>query len=111
MQFGVHVFPTEHSIQPDELARAAEECGLDSVWFSEHSHIPVRFLTAPGRGPAYHLALVDLALGKGRTESGVAQSQMLEPEDVAEAILFACTQSERARIIQIQMRTMAEPLA
>jgi probable F420-dependent oxidoreductase len=51
MQFGVHVFPTEHSFPPDELARAAEERGLDSVWFSEHTHIPVRFLTAPGRGP------------------------------------------------------------
>jgi probable F420-dependent oxidoreductase len=47
MQFGVHIFPTETSIQPDELARAAEERGLDSVWFSEHSHIPLRFLNAP----------------------------------------------------------------
>lgn len=52
MQFGVHVFPTEYSIQPDELARAAEERVLDSVWFSEHTHIPMRFLTAPGRGPS-----------------------------------------------------------
>lgn len=51
MQFGVHIFPTEHSFPPDELARAAEARGLDSVWFSEHTHIPVRFLTAPGRGP------------------------------------------------------------
>jgi probable F420-dependent oxidoreductase len=51
MQFGVHVFPTEFSIQPDELARAAEDRGLDSVWFSEHTHIPLRFLSAPGRGP------------------------------------------------------------
>ena len=51
MQFGVHIFPTQYSIQPDELARAAEERGLDSVWFSEHTHIPVRFLEAPGRGP------------------------------------------------------------
>lgn len=51
MHFGVHIFPTEHSMQPDELARAAEERGLDSVWFSEHTHIPVRFLNAPGRGP------------------------------------------------------------
>jgi probable F420-dependent oxidoreductase len=51
MQFGVHIFPTEHSIQPDELARAVEARGLDSLWFSEHTHIPVRFLTAPGRGP------------------------------------------------------------
>ena len=52
MQFGVHVFPTEHSIQPDELARDVEERGLDSLWFSEHTHIPVRFLNTPGRGPS-----------------------------------------------------------
>src|SRR5215211_807913 len=51
MQFGVHIFPTQHSIQPDELARACEERGLESLWFSEHTHIPVRFLEAPGRGP------------------------------------------------------------
>jgi probable F420-dependent oxidoreductase len=52
MQFGVHIFPTQTSIQPDEVARAAEERGLDSVWFSEHTHIPLRFLEAPGRGPS-----------------------------------------------------------
>jgi probable F420-dependent oxidoreductase len=52
MQFGVHVFPTQYSFQPDELARAVEERGLDSLWFSEHTHIPVRFLEAPGRGPS-----------------------------------------------------------
>jgi len=52
MQFGVHIFPTEHSFQPDELARAVEERGLESLWFSEHTHIPVRFLEAPGRGPS-----------------------------------------------------------
>jgi probable F420-dependent oxidoreductase len=52
MQFGVHIFPTEYSIQPDELGRAVEERDLDSLWFSEHTHIPVRFLKEPGRGPA-----------------------------------------------------------
>jgi probable F420-dependent oxidoreductase len=63
MQFGVHVFPTEHSIQPDELARAAEERGLDSLWFSEHTHIPVGFLSAPGRGsslPDYYWQTYDI---------------------------------------------------
>ena len=44
MQLGVHIFPTQFSFQPDELALTAEERGLDSVWFSEHSHIPVGFL-------------------------------------------------------------------
>ncbi|MBN1429584.1 MAG: SDR family oxidoreductase [Anaerolineae bacterium] len=53
----------------------------------------------------------EFALGKGRTEESVAQSEMLEPEDVAGAVVLACTQSARARIIEVQMRTMAEPLA
>jgi NADP-dependent 3-hydroxy acid dehydrogenase YdfG len=53
----------------------------------------------------------EFALGKGRTEQSVAQSDMLDPEDVASAVLLACTQSAKSRIIQIQMRTMAEALA
>jgi NADP-dependent 3-hydroxy acid dehydrogenase YdfG len=53
----------------------------------------------------------EFALGKGRTEQGVAESGMLEPEDVAGAVLLACTQSPRSRIIEIQMRTMDEALA
>jgi 3-oxoacyl-[acyl-carrier protein] reductase len=52
----------------------------------------------------------EFALGKGRTEESVAASGMLDPEDVAGAILMACTQSPRSRIIEIQMRTMAESL-
>ncbi len=52
----------------------------------------------------------EFALGKGRTEDSVAQSQMLEADDVAQAVLFACTQPAGSRIIQIQMRTMAEQL-
>jgi NADP-dependent 3-hydroxy acid dehydrogenase YdfG len=52
----------------------------------------------------------EFALGTGRTEKGVAESTMLEPEDVARAVLLACTQSDGARIIEIQMRTMSEAL-
>jgi len=53
----------------------------------------------------------EFALGKGRTVESVAQSAMLESEDVAGAVLLACTQAPGSRIIEIQMRTMAEPLA
>jgi 3-oxoacyl-[acyl-carrier protein] reductase len=53
----------------------------------------------------------EFALGKGRTEQKVAESSMLEPADVAGAVLLACTQSPGSRIIEIQMRTMAEGLA
>jgi len=52
----------------------------------------------------------EFAIGKGRTVTGVDASNMLEAEDVAEAVLFACTQPKNSRIIQIQMRTMAEAL-
>lgn len=53
----------------------------------------------------------EFALGTGRTEEGVAASGMLDASDVAGAVLLACTQSKQSRIIEIQMRTMAEPLA
>ncbi len=53
----------------------------------------------------------EFALGRGRNEEGVAQSEMLDPEDVAGVVLMACTQSPRSRIIEVQMRTMAESLA
>jgi NADP-dependent 3-hydroxy acid dehydrogenase YdfG len=53
----------------------------------------------------------EFAIGKGRTEKGVAESDMLDPQDVAAVVLLACTQSPRSRIIQVQMRTMAEALA
>jgi NAD(P)-dependent dehydrogenase (short-subunit alcohol dehydrogenase family) len=52
----------------------------------------------------------EFALGKGRTEKNVASSGMLDPEDVAGVVLMACTQSSRSRIIEVQMRTMDEPL-
>jgi 3-oxoacyl-[acyl-carrier protein] reductase len=52
----------------------------------------------------------EFALGKGRTEEGVAKSGMLDPEDVAGAVLLACTQSSNSRIIEVQMRTMDESL-
>ncbi|HMB21659.1 MAG: SDR family oxidoreductase [Chloroflexota bacterium] len=52
----------------------------------------------------------EFALGKGRTEQSVAASGMLDSEDVAGVILRACTQSSHSRIIEVQMRTMDEPL-
>ncbi len=40
MDFGVVMFPTDYAIRPDQLARALEERGFESVWFPEHTHIP-----------------------------------------------------------------------
>ena len=35
------MFPTDRAIRPDELAREAEARGFESLWFPEHTHIPV----------------------------------------------------------------------
>jgi probable F420-dependent oxidoreductase len=45
MDYGVAMFPTEYAIAPDELARALEERGFESVWFPEHTHIPASRLS------------------------------------------------------------------
>ncbi len=39
--FGVTIFPTDKTIQPIKLAKAVEDRGLDSLFFPEHTHIPV----------------------------------------------------------------------
>ncbi|HXZ03333.1 MAG TPA: hypothetical protein VEH81_00795 [Ktedonobacteraceae bacterium] len=53
----------------------------------------------------------EFALGTGRTAESVAQSGWLDAEDVAQAVLLSCTQPSHSRIIEIQMRSMSEPLA
>ena len=40
MNFGVGMFVTDYAIPIDELARAAEERGFESLWVPEHTHIP-----------------------------------------------------------------------
>jgi alkanesulfonate monooxygenase SsuD/methylene tetrahydromethanopterin reductase-like flavin-dependent oxidoreductase (luciferase family) len=52
VDYGVVMFPTEYAIAPDELARALEERGFESVWFPEHTHIPAsRRSPWPGGAP------------------------------------------------------------
>jgi probable F420-dependent oxidoreductase len=40
MKYAVSMFPTEYAIRIDDLARAAEERGFESLWVPEHTHIP-----------------------------------------------------------------------
>ena len=40
MRIGVTAFLSDRSIQPAELARAAEDRGFDSMYVPEHTHIP-----------------------------------------------------------------------
>ncbi len=51
MKYGLVMFPTDYSIGPAELAKAAEERGFESLWFPEHTHIPASRLSQwPGGG-------------------------------------------------------------
>jgi probable F420-dependent oxidoreductase len=40
MKFGLTIFPTDYSIAPAELGRAAEDAGFEALFFAEHTHIP-----------------------------------------------------------------------
>ncbi len=53
----------------------------------------------------------EFAIGTGRTQAGVAASEMLDAEDVAAAALLMATQPAGSRILEIRMRPMVEPLA
>ena len=50
----------------------------------------------------------EFAIGKGRTESFVAQSSMMQASEVAEAILFACEQPPNVRVVQMTIRNVGE---
>jgi probable F420-dependent oxidoreductase len=41
LQFGIAMFPADYAIDPVALGRLAEERGFESLWFPEHTHIPV----------------------------------------------------------------------
>ena len=51
VSFGVSIFVTDYSIQPVPLARALEERGFESVFLTEHTHIPAS-RTSPWPGGA-----------------------------------------------------------
>lgn len=48
----------------------------------------------------------EFAVGKGRTEEEVKGSYMMEPQEVAEAIVYACMQPANVRIPQMTVRHM-----
>ncbi len=48
----------------------------------------------------------EFALGKGRTDESIRESHMMRPEDVANAIVFACMQPPNTRISEMTVRHM-----
>ena len=50
MKYGLSFFPADFSIRFDELARATEAHGFESLLVAEHTHIPTSRLTVPSSG-------------------------------------------------------------
>lgn len=98
---GLYGFPSEAVYCASKFAQVGFVQALDRELRSKGIKVGV---ICPGG------VKTEFALGKGRTEAGVAASGMLEPEDVAKAIEFACAQGPNSRIIEIQLRTMSESL-
>jgi 3-oxoacyl-[acyl-carrier protein] reductase len=48
----------------------------------------------------------EFAIGRGRTEQAIQQSRMMDPRELADAILFACMQPPNVRILQMTVRHM-----
>jgi probable F420-dependent oxidoreductase len=95
MHFGVVMFPTDYAIRPDELARALEERGFESLWVPEHTHIPAsRRSPWPGGGElprdywhAYDpfLALTAAAMATSRLRLGTGICLVIERDPIITA--------------------------
>ncbi len=55
MRLGITAFLTDRAMAPADLARAAEDRGFHSLFFPEHTHLPVRADTPPALVEGVHL--------------------------------------------------------
>ncbi len=98
MKIGLTIFPTDRTIGPVELARQAEARGFSSLWFPEHTHIPVSRRTPAPTGeaelpeeylrcldPVVALTAAAIATERLIVGSGVALVAQHHPIDYAKA--------------------------
>jgi probable F420-dependent oxidoreductase len=95
MDFGVSYFPTDDAIEPAELARMAEERGFESVFVTEHTHIPASRETpypAGGELPREYwriydpfVALATMAAATERIRVGTAICLLVERDPITTA--------------------------
>jgi probable F420-dependent oxidoreductase len=62
MRYGLFIFPTDQTMDPGEVARAAEERGFEALLFPEHTHMPLNHTPFPGGGdvPVRYKRTLDL---------------------------------------------------
>ncbi len=99
MRFGLMTFPTDYSIPPAELGRAAEDAGFETLLFAEHTHIPVRRDTPNPRGGElpdkyWHthdpfVALATVAQATERLRFGTGICLVVERDPITTAKLVA----------------------
>ncbi|HEX3292448.1 MAG TPA: LLM class F420-dependent oxidoreductase [Solirubrobacterales bacterium] len=95
MDFGVSYFPTDESVEPAALARMAEERGFESVFVTEHTHIPASRETdypAGGELPREYwriydpfVALTTMAAATERIRVGTAICLVVEHDPISTA--------------------------
>jgi probable F420-dependent oxidoreductase len=98
MDFGIVMFATDYAMPPDALAQAVEERGFESLWFPEHTHIPVSRKSPWPGGPQLpkeywhtHDLFVALAMAAGATKtlklgSGICLVVERDPIVLAKAV-------------------------
>jgi len=99
VHFGLTIFPTEYSISMIDLGRAAEERGFESLWVSEHTHIPASRRSPWPGGPElpkmyYHtldpfVALTSAASGTTRIKLATGICLLVERDPIHTAKLVA----------------------
>jgi probable F420-dependent oxidoreductase len=95
VDFGVSYFPTDDAVEPGQLARMAEERGFESVFVTEHTHIPLSRDTAyPAGGelPREYfriydpfVALMSMAAATERIKIGNAICLLVERDPITTA--------------------------
>jgi probable F420-dependent oxidoreductase len=95
VDFGVSYFPTDESVEPATLARMAEDRGFESVFVTEHTHIPASRETdypAGGELPREYwriydpfVALTSMAAATERIRVGTAICLLIERDPITTA--------------------------
>lgn len=98
MEIGVVTFATDLGVAPSVLAREVEQRGLDALFVTEHTHLPVEPGPTPWGsppGPEYartldpFVALTAAALSSSRLTLGTAVSLIAQREPIVTAKVIA----------------------
>ena len=92
MKIGVQIRPTDYSIHPAEIARMVESAGFESLFFPEHTHIPLATSSLEPENPGWletcmhmldpFIALMAAGAATERLRLGTGVSLILEHDPI-----------------------------